>query len=166
MPNISGYGRRVLIEMKFSHSRIIGNLAVCHLSYVRTNCSEIFGEPSMVLEADLLVPKEQDEIFCERASQLGKFQIRQRARQIDIADFRADMRATGRHRNCAISLVGANVAGSLLFDCSASVVQSISPDVRKHLRMLAKLVLPRKHECAVELDANRINRDQLSHHSR
>ena len=51
----------------------------------------------MVLEADLLVPKEQDEIFCERASQLGKFQIRQRARQIDIADFRADMRATGRH---------------------------------------------------------------------
>ena len=76
MPFISRNRRRVLIEMKFPHSRIIGNLAVCHLSYVRPNCSKIFGEPGMVLEADLLVPKEQDEIFFERASQLGKFQIR------------------------------------------------------------------------------------------
>ena len=99
--------QRIFVEVKPLHPRIFGPRAVSLLADMRTDRAEILGEPDMIVETDLLVAEEEDEIFGKGPLQLGKLQILQRPREIDISNHRADMRAAARHRERLIALVAA-----------------------------------------------------------
>src|SRR5580704_10242059 len=85
--------------MKFPHIRIFGRLADRRFSDMRAERPKITAQPDLIFKADLLFAEEYDLVLDKRAVQLLDLFVRQRLRQIDIADLRADMRRDGLNRN-------------------------------------------------------------------
>ena len=89
---LAGNLRRGFVVMKFPHIGIVRGLADSCPADMLADRAEIVPEPDVVVEADLLVAKEDHLVLDERPVQFLELVVRQRPGQVDIADFGADVR--------------------------------------------------------------------------
>ena len=78
--------------MELANVRIFGGLADGRLADMGAERAKIAAEPDLIVEADLLIAEKDHLVLDEGLVQLLDLIVRQRLGQIDIADFRADMR--------------------------------------------------------------------------
>ena len=98
VPDIARDFFRILVEMEAPHAVVVRRLAVGPDADMVADGAEVFRQPRMVLEADLLVAEEQHQVFREGAAELAqRFRV-ERPGQVDIADLGADMGARRRDR--------------------------------------------------------------------
>ena len=92
VPALAGDALRGLVVVKAAHQRMVGGLADGLRAHVLAQRAEQAGKANLVVEADFLVAKEQHLVAHKGIFDLSLLLLGQRLRQIDVADFCADVR--------------------------------------------------------------------------